>query len=155
MTESSPASRSSDAQAWVLRSRALLQRSADDLEGAARSRLNRSRQAALDQLAGRATTPAWLRGFGLAAVGLGLVLVVWRGLVPLWVPESPTPQLAQPTLSPMPTDAAPAPRSLPTQADEAPVAAPDFELLVDAENYPMLEDLEFYAWLEQAEDRDG
>ena len=154
MTDTSRPSHAADSQAWVLRSRALLQRSADDLDGASRSRLNRSRQAALDQLTRRQRAPAGLRGFGLAAVGLGLVLVVWRGLVPLWLPASAPPRLTQPTMSPMPTEGA-RPMSLPTQADEALVAAPDFELLVDAEHYPMLEDLEFYAWLEQAEDRDG
>ena len=154
MAESPRPLENTDAQAWVLRSRALLQQSADNVDGATRSRLTRARQSALEQLDDRAVAPRWVRGFGLAAVSLGLALVVWRGLVPMWMPSESAPSLVQPTpMTTIPAAEPIAPAS--PRGEDAPVAAPDFELLVDAENYPLLEDLEFYAWLDQAEDRGG
>jgi hypothetical protein len=45
-------------QDWILRSRDLLQRSADELDGASRSRLNRARQAALEHVAARPAASA-------------------------------------------------------------------------------------------------
>jgi hypothetical protein len=148
--------RSDPSQAWVLRSRALLQQSADALDGATQSRLTRARHAALDQLQTRAVAPAWLRGFGLSAVALGLAVVLWRGLLPVLTPADPVPGVAQvvsqsPAALPAVIDAPP---STDPQVDAA-VAEPDFDLLVDAESYPLLEDLEFYAWLDQVEGRDG
>ena len=47
MTDPREPAPATGSQAWVLRSRDLLQRSADDLDGHARSRLNRARLVAL------------------------------------------------------------------------------------------------------------
>lgn len=135
---------------WVLRSRALLERSAQDLDGATLSRLTRARQAALDSLEPAPRGRGLLRWVGVAAVTAGLALVMWRGLLP-GVPVSPPP------VQPLVQEAAPQALLPP------PVATPDFELLADAERYALLEELEFYAWLESAdaartpaaEDQDG
>jgi hypothetical protein len=91
------------------------------LDGHTASRLNRIRQAALDQaLVQRQRRPWQLPLYALAscaAVALALSLM-WR------VPEAPAPV--------------------------APVqAVDDFELLAGAEDLEMIENLEFYAWLEQ------
>jgi hypothetical protein len=39
----------------------------------------------------------------------------------------------------------------PVDAMNSPVIAPDFELLLDAGDYALLEDMEFYAWLARVE----
>lgn len=123
---------------WVLRSRDLLERSAEDLDGATLSRLTRARHAALDSLVPAPRARGLQRWLGAAAVTAGLTLVMWRGLWP-GVPDS------QPPVRPLAQEVAP--RTLaPT-----PVATPDFELLADAERYALLEELEFYAWLEKAD----
>ena len=138
--DSSPAA----AQAWVLRSRSLLEASAQQLDGATLSRLNRARQAALAELTPRRHEPQWLRWLGMGAVAAGLALVLWRGLLP-------NAHLGETLTSPVVGNDAPA---LVTPS-ELPVAAPDFELLADPESYALLEDLEFYAWLQSEEGKDG
>jgi hypothetical protein len=138
-------SSSTAAQAWVLRSRSLLEASAQRLDGATLSRLNRARQAALAQLAPARREPSpLLRWFGLGAVAAGLALVLWRGLLPIG-------DLGERLPAPLAGGDAPAVVA-PT---ELPVAAPDFELLADPESYALLEDLEFYAWLQAEEGKDG
>lgn len=129
-------------QAWVLRSRALLERSAQELDGATLSRLNRARQAALDALEPAPRRRGALRWIGAAAVSLGLALVLWRGLMPA-LPGTP------PAIEPLAQEVAPRGVSL------TPVETSDFELLADEEQYVLLQDLEFYAWLETAEDPGG
>lgn len=131
------------AQDWVLRSRSLLEASAQQLDGATLSRLNQARQAALAQLAPRRES-LLLRWLGLGAVTAGLALVLWRGLLPISDP-------ATPLLAPLAGETPPA-LVVPS---ELPVAAPDFELLADPESYALLEDLEFYAWLQAEEGKDG
>lgn len=135
---------SNAAHAWVLRSRSLLEASAQQLDGATLSRLNRARQAALVQLAPRRREPLLLRWLGLGAVTAGLALVLWRGLLPIG-------ELGETSLSPLAGSDAPAI----VAPGELPVAAPDFELLADPESYALLEDLEFYAWLQAEEGKDG
>lgn len=144
-----------DPQAWVLRSRALLQQSADALDGATRSRLTRARHAALEALPARASAAGWLRGFGLGATALGLALLAWRLLDPMLSPAASDSALANAgsAVSAMVEDDL-APPVVLDEVDAA-VAEPDFELLVDAESYPLLEDLEFYAWLDDSEAQDG
>lgn len=134
-------------QQWVLRSRDLLEQSARDLDGVTLSRLTRARHAALDTLVvppPRYRLFGWLGGGAIAA---GLALMVWRGLLPS-MGGSDTLDTAQ-SPPPIATHVA-------TSAQlSTPVAAPDFELLADAEGLALLEDLEFYAWLQAAEDHDG
>lgn len=134
----------SAAQAWVLRSRSLLEASARQLDGATLSRLNQARQAALAELAPRRREPQLLRWLGLGAVTAGLALVLWRGLLP-------DAGLGERLALPHSGGQAPVVEAAP----ELPVAAPDFELLADPESYALLEDLEFYAWLQAEEGKDG
>jgi hypothetical protein len=128
-------------QAWVLRSRALLDQSAQALDGPTLSRLNRARQTALDGLTPERprTTLHWL---GASAVAAGMAVMVWQGLAtkPLAPPQGIQPLAAEPA---------------PVAEAASPLAAADFELLLDAERYALLEELEFYAWLENAEDQGG
>lgn len=137
-------SSSTGAQTWVLRSRSLLDASAQQLDGATLSRLNRARQAALAQLTPRRREPLLLRRLGLGAVAAGLALVLWRGLLPIG-------DLGERLASPLSGSDAPAVIA----PGELSVAAPDFELLADPESYALLEDLEFYAWLQAEEGKDG
>jgi hypothetical protein len=133
--------------AWVLRARRLLDESAEHLDGAALSRLNQARQAALEARAGTRRAPSdWLRALGLGAVTAGLALVLWRG----WSPEIAPAGGALPA-APAATQVVAAPLANDARAHASPLAAPDFELLADPENYAVIEDLEFYAWLEQSE----
>ena len=129
-------------QAWVLRTRDLLDQSAAQLDAGTLSRLNRARQAALEQLeAPPRRTPVLLHWLGAGALAAGLALLVWRGVLP--GPDAgPVMPLAE------------APTTVTPSAD-VPVAAADFELLADPDSYALLEDLEFYAWLEAEEGRGG
>lgn len=149
MTESRTAYSSRGSQAWVLRSRDLLQRSADDLDGESRSRLNRSRQAALAALDPVPASRSALRWVGVAAVVAGVALLSWRVLPTRIAAPTSAPVAAVPVRQPPPA-VAPRVRSEPT-----PISAPDFELLADAQQFALVEELEFYAWLESAEDTDG
>ena len=96
-----------------------LQQSADTLDGASASRLNRARQAALQA----ATTPnrrwasAWQWGLGMAASAV-LAVVLW--------PTTPSLPVTQGTA---------------WQAD-------DLSVMVEDADPELIADLEFYAWLE-------
>ena len=111
---------------WTHRAKTLLDESAQALDAATLSRLNRARQAALGQ--GKRHAAAWLLPVGLAgACVLLLAVAVWH-------------------------DAAPQPSGAP-QAD-APVNTRDADVLADDED--LYEDLEFYAWLDaQDQDPQG
>jgi hypothetical protein len=108
--------------AFERRAAALLRESAATLDGQTRSRLNRARQAALDELP-VARRPATRYGWALAGVGavaaLTAVLLSNRPSAPVPVPIA-----------------------------EVPAAAVDLDLLMAGEELEMLEDLEFFAWLE-------
>ena len=101
--------------------RAALDDSAARLDAATVSRLNRARQRALDQGLARRTRWVWPTLALATAASLTLAL----GLL-LHTPEV----------------AAPLP---PTAATES----LDFELLAGSEDLELIENLEFYAWLEQ------
>lgn len=116
-----------DPDAWLRRSRDLLDASAQSLEAATLSRLNRARQAAL----ATRHRPRFGRAFsGWAAVGASALAVALAfGL------QRP------PAVSPPPTDEA---------TNRAAAADADDDLLA-AEDLEFLEDLDFYQWL----DREG
>jgi hypothetical protein len=100
----------------------LLRRSADDIDGATASRLNRARQAALEQLPNRRRTSRWLvPAFSTAAAG-ALAVGLWLN----------------PGVD----------RDLPTQGASAALSADEMDLLLTDDNLEMFEDLEFYAWLD-------
>ncbi len=118
----------SDTARFEQRASALLRDSVDALDGQTRSRLNRARQAALDELpaARRKSGLAPSRGFAMAVAMAVLAVGVWRLL-----PQGPV-------IEPAPVAAMPAP-------------VEDMELLMAEENLEMLEDLEFFAWLSAEE----
>ncbi len=103
----------------------LLRQSADELDAATLSRLNLARQAAVAGLQPAGVRRGWLMpAFSSAAVALLLVSVwVGRGVDP--VPE-------------------------PEQTAASPLVAQDLDVLLGDENLEMMEDLEFYAWLDPA-----
>ncbi|MBB5207791.1 sigma factor-like helix-turn-helix DNA-binding protein [Chiayiivirga flava] len=133
---------------WILRSRALLDASARDLDGATLSRLAHARRAAMDGVAPAppsARPLAWLGGLAMA-LGIGLML---SRLLPVAQVPGVAPDAAAPSVAPA---VAPPPRIAPTE--DTPLAAPDFELLVDADDEALLDELAFYVWLGAGGDRD-
>ena len=100
----------------------LLRRSAEDLDGATASRLNRARQAALEQLPQRRRTSRWL----VPALSTAAVSALAVGL---WL---------NPGVD----------RELPVQSSTAALSADDMDLLLADDSLEMFEDLEFYAWLD-------
>ena len=113
---------------WVDRAIALLQQSADGLDAATLSRLNRARQAALAQP--RRVMP---RMWGVAAAcAVALVLAVGLGR------HEPSPD--------SPTGAVPV----------ADIGVIDALASEDGDNAEMVDDLDFYAWLDaQPHDDEG
>jgi len=122
---------------WTDQARRVLDESAQSLDAATLSRLNRARQAALEQR--RPTLRPWFVPAGLAsacAVLLALA-VVWRAPVPM--PANP---------------GAPAPIATAMQSNG--VAAGDLDIVSGDEGLEFYQDLEFYAWLDaQNQDGDG
>jgi len=111
-----------DDEAFALRAGAQLRESANELDAAKLSRLNRARQSALDELPDATRVRAgWWAPAGAAAITATVVAGFW---------------LARDTVD-----------ALPPAVPIAAVDALDFELLLDDENLEMLENLEFFAWL--------
>ena len=102
---------------------ALFRESADRLDGKAQSRLNRSRQAALAELdSGTVTLNRWTQwapAAGAAAVAVVAVVLLTGN------PE------IDPTVNPGTEQ-----------------LAGDFELLMAADSFDMLQELEFYSWID-------
>lgn len=122
---------------WILRSRELLDRQAAAMPAATLSKLAAARRRALDGgERSPATLPFWI-GAGVAAAAS---VLLWFGGLGSW--PSPSPELP-PELPAMviqePLDQA---LTLPTS---------DVELLASEEDYALMQDLEFYAWLESGE----
>jgi len=119
---------------WTDQARSLLDESAQALDAATVSRLNRARQAALAQRAPRRRA-AWLfLPAGLAgACALLLAVGVWHARVPQTAP------LASPTA---------------TVVSGSTVNAADMDLIASGDDMEMMQDLDFYAWLD-AQDQDN
>lgn len=122
---------------WILRSRELLDQQVAALPAAKLSRLNSARRRALDEgAAPRRALPLWI-GTGLATAA-GLLL--WFGGLGSWTAPSPDlPPESPAMVIDKPLDQA---LTLPTS---------DVELLASEEDYALMQDLEFYAWLESGE----
>jgi len=111
---------------FVQKAKAVFVQSVDGLDGQTRSSLNKSRQAALAELDGGTVSLVslgrwmhWAPAAGVAAVAVAAV-VLWNG----------NPQL----------DAG-------IESIE-PAMSGDLELLMAEESFDMLQDLEFYSWIE-------
>jgi len=101
----------------------LFNESVEGLDGQTRSRLNRGRQLALEEL--KTGRPAWVQWAPAAGVAAAAVFAVV-----LWTGNPPVDELTP----------------------EASVA--DFEILLTEDSFEMLEDLEFYSWIDLDEDVD-
>jgi hypothetical protein len=113
-------------KAFLERSKKLFDESAQQLDGKTRSQLNRGRQNALAELQPRTGVRAWT---GWApATGVAAAAVV---AAVMWNGNAP------------PNDTAPT------------SSATDFEILLNEDNLEMLEELEFYSWLELDEEAGG
>jgi len=118
--------------AWILRSRDLLQRTVENPDPPLQRRLQSVRRQAIEAARPRVRIgPAGLVGaFATAALALGLA--TWHT------------QPSLPGLDPL----GPALRA-DTPLEQALTLSPDdFELILGEEDYQLLEELEFYAWLE-------
>ena len=104
------------------RAKELFDESVERLDGRTRSRLTQARHAALDSL--RAGSPRW-QGFRLPAAGLAAVVLA-AVMVVTWTGLKQTPSSG----GGLPLD--------------------DFDIVADSDNLEMLQDVEFYAWLEDA-----
>jgi len=106
---------------FVQKARALFEQSVDGLDGQARSRLTRSRHAALAELdSGTVSLGRWMQwapATGVAAVAVAAIV--------LWGPQFDS------GIDPV-----------------EPAVSGDFELLLAEESFDMLQDLEFYSWVE-------
>jgi hypothetical protein len=111
---------------WLAQAKAMLDQSADGLDAATLSRLNRARQAALAQ---RAPPRRWLLPAGMAAASvLVLAALIGRGYLPSVVPGA---------------------QEFPLTAKTA--ASSDIDLVSSDDSLEFYQDLEFYAWLDAQE----
>jgi len=123
-----------DTSGWVAQARQLLDESAEGLDAATLSRLNRARQAALAARARRSPRP-WLLPAGLAgACAMLLAVAIWR-------PHHAAPSAADPGGHPA------------IAAGEANVAGAT-DTVVGDDSVEFYQDLDFYAWLD-AQGKDG
>lgn len=108
-----------DDEMFVEKAKSLFDQSAEELDGATRSRLNQGRQEAIAELQSNVTQfgrwTRWVPVGGVAAAA-AIAIVLWNGN-----PE--VDPLARATIS-------------------------DFEILLDNDSFEMLQDLEFYSWLD-------
>ncbi len=108
-------------KAFADEAKQLFDESVESLDANTRSRLNRGRQAALDELAtGRPVWVQWAPAAGIAAAAV-FAVVLWTG-------------------------------NQPVDERTAEASAADFEILLTEESFEMLEELEFYSWIELGEE---
>jgi hypothetical protein len=121
-------------QTWVGQAKALLDQSAEGLDAATLSRLNRARQAALAGNRPRVARP-WFVPAGLAsACVLLLAVAAWHADAPSGVARLP---------------------SLPLMANGS-SSGGDIDLVSGDDSLELYQDLEFYAWLDaQDQGSDG
>ena len=128
--------KNSDERDFIQRAREALASEAENLNAPVRSKLTQARHAALEEmpLENEDGTDR-IRGFIFgrknwvpagAALAIALVAIAWWGSIPQQV----DPVLIQPL------------------AREATISADDFEMLMSEDGIELLEDLDFYAWVE-------
>jgi hypothetical protein len=126
---------------FVERAGEALQAEAEGLDAATRSRLNRARQSALAELGENSPSRSgrwnWLPAGGMALVSV-LVAIVWLGG---YQPVGP------------PSSAGLNGGALPDAAVYIAPAAGALEVLMVDEDFEMLQDLEFYNWLQSVPGR--
>ena len=108
-----------DDQAFVTKAKDVFDQSVQALDAATRSRLNRGRHEALAHSGSRTSHGQWLRWAPATGVAAAAVVAV--------VVLTGRPPVDE--LTPM-------------------ASASDFEILLDEESFEMLEELEFYSWLD-------
>jgi hypothetical protein len=123
-----------DDHGWVSRTKVLLDESAEGLDAATLSRLNRARQAALARARPR-VAPRWFLPAGLAsACVLLLAVTAWHSYMPAGTARLP---------------------ELPFTASASPNGG-DIDLVSSDDSLELYQDLEFYAWLDaQDQGSDG
>jgi hypothetical protein len=107
------------------RAKSVFDESVENVDGRTRSALTQARHAALAELADRKHSRAW-RVWGPLSGATAAVLVLAVMFGPIW-----TTTQAPPDSGAMPFE--------------------DFDIVADAENLELLEDLDFYAWLDSVE----
>ncbi len=111
-------------EAFAARAKQLFDESVAGLDAETRSRLNRARQAALEELrSDRSVWVQWAPAAGVATAAI-VAVVLWTGIP-----------------------------SVDELAAEA--SAADFEILLTEDSFEMLEDLEFYSWIDLNEEADA
>ena len=126
MTKADDRTGKTEDELFVQKAKTLFEQSVDGLDGQTRSRLNQNRQLALAELdSGTANLGRWMHlapAAGVAAVAV-VAVVLWN---------------ANPSL-----DAG----TSPGDSIESGISG-DFELLMAEESFDMLQDLDFYSWVE-------
>ncbi|HMM66833.1 MAG TPA: hypothetical protein PKC03_07810 [Dokdonella sp.] len=151
---STPDSNQKD-QGWVPRSRELLDHHAERLDPISARQLSQARQRALASVR-RPPLLRWAFGLG-AATATSLLVFAWLNRTP-GQPGAPLAGIATPapvaTTPVTPVTATTATTAItPTTAITQALTLPDdeLELIANPDDYALLQDLEFYAWLESAE----
>jgi hypothetical protein len=109
----------------------MLRQSAEELDAATLSRLNQARQKALAELQRPAASP-WISRWATLGAGAAAAML----MIALWTGRAPVNELVSPAVVPL---------------AEMTDAATDFELLLEEDDLEMIADLEFFAWLSDAE----
>ena len=134
-----PSEHPSERLAWVAQATALLDESAQQLDAATLSRLNRARQAALACRRPRAAR-AWFLPAGLAsACALLLAVAVWHAPAPV--------AGSAPLVTPAAAKAS-ATASASATANGNGFNANDLDMVSGDDSLEFYQDLEFYAWLD-------
>lgn len=134
MNERKESSAMSEEEEFAKQAKALFDESVDAIDASTQSRLNRGRQAALEELERSTGTGIrlgqWAPAAGVAAAAAVVGVMVWTG-------------------------------DQPVDPVVAPAEVSDFELILAEDSFEMLEDLEFYAWIDmdtgvdETDDADG
>lgn len=124
---------------WLLRARELLQRQAAVPDPTLQRRLQQLRRAALEP------APRRLRAAGFALAGASAALLLAIGLLRLPLP-------GWPGSDPADLPAAPALRAETPIEQALTLPEEDWALLAGEVDYALVEELEFYAWLEQGDE---